>query len=164
MKPIGLGARDSLRLEAGLCLYGHDIDDDTTPVEGSLLWAISKARRADGERPGGFPGAARILAQIPRGKDRPATQPASTKRVGLVGADRTPVREGSVLVDAAGDPIGRRHQRHVRTDRAEGGRARATCPRRTPRSAPTSRRWCAAGRCRCAWRRPPFVPARYYRG
>ncbi len=104
--PIGLGARDSLRLEAGLCLYGHDIDTGTTPVEGSLLWAISKARRADGERPGGFPGAPRILAQIPRGKDIPAAEPATKKRVGLVGAERTPVREGSVLVDAAGNAIG----------------------------------------------------------
>lgn len=105
--PIGLGARDSLRLEAGLCLYGHDIDAATTPVEGSLLWAISKARRADGERPGGFPGAERILAQIPGGKDIPAAKPAAKKRVGLVGVDRTPVREGSVLVDAVGNAIGR---------------------------------------------------------
>ena len=105
--PIGLGARDSLRLEAGLCLYGHDIDSATTPVEGSLLWAISKARRADGERAGGFPGAAHILSQIPVGKGIPAAQPATRKRVGLVGTDRTPVREGSVLVDRDGNAIGR---------------------------------------------------------
>ena len=103
--PIGLGARDSLRLEAGLCLYGHDIDTGTTPLEGSLLWAVSKVRRADGARPGGFPGARRILAQRPVGAD-PAAEPATKKRVGLVGAERTPVREGSLLVDVDGAAIG----------------------------------------------------------
>lgn len=75
---IGLGARDSLRLECGLCLYGHDIDTTTTPVEASLLWALSKPRRADGERAGGFPGADIILDQI-------ATKDVSRKRVGLLG-------------------------------------------------------------------------------
>ena len=100
--PVGLGARDSLRLEAGLCLYGHDIDRGTTPIEGSLLWSISKARRADGERPGGFPGADRILAQIAAGKDG-----LTKKRVGLVGVERTPVREGCALVDAGGAVVGR---------------------------------------------------------
>ncbi|WP_116364237.1 glycine cleavage system aminomethyltransferase GcvT [Parahaliea mediterranea] len=98
--PIGLGARDSLRLEAGLCLYGHDIDTTTTPVEASLLWAISKARRADGERPGGFPGADVILEQI-------ATKAVARKRVGLVGEGRAPVREGTELFDADGKGIGR---------------------------------------------------------
>ncbi|GAB3272079.1 glycine cleavage system aminomethyltransferase GcvT [Parahaliea aestuarii] len=97
---IGLGARDSLRLEAGLCLYGHDIDTTTTPVEASLLWAISKARRADGERPGGFPGADIILEQI-------ATKAVARKRVGLVGEGRAPVREGTELFDAQGNAIGR---------------------------------------------------------
>lgn len=96
---IGLGARDSLRLECGLCLYGHDIDTTTTPVEGSLLWAISKPRRADGERAGGFPGADIILDQI-------ATKNVSRKRVGLLGSSKAPVREGAVLFDADDNEIG----------------------------------------------------------
>ena len=97
--PVGLGARDSLRLEAGLCLYGHDIDTTTTPVEAGLAWAISRARRADGARPGGFPGADRILAQL-------AGQDLERRRVGLVGVERTPVREGSVIADASGRTVG----------------------------------------------------------
>lgn len=96
---IGLGARDSLRLEAGLCLYGHDIDSTTTPVEASLLWGISKARRAEGKRPGGFPGAAVILEQI-RSKN------ITRKRIGLVGKSKAPVREGSQLFDADDNQIG----------------------------------------------------------
>ncbi|WP_342623156.1 glycine cleavage system aminomethyltransferase GcvT [Pseudomonas alkylphenolica] len=95
---IGLGARDSLRLEAGLCLYGHDMDTQTTPIEASLLWAISKVRRADGERAGGFPGAAAIFAQQQSGVAR--------KRVGLLPQERTPVREGAEIVDEAGTVIG----------------------------------------------------------
>ena len=106
VEPIGLGARDSLRLEAGLCLYGNDIDTTTTPVEGSLVWALSKARRADGPRPGGFPGDRKILAQLAALKDATAREAITKKRVGLVGVDRTPVREGTVLVDAAGAEIG----------------------------------------------------------
>jgi aminomethyltransferase len=104
--PIGLGARDSLRLEAGLCLYGNDIDTTTTPVEGALTWAISKARRADGARPGGFPGDRRILAQIAAGKDAAAVEAPTRKRVGLVGVERTPIREHTVLVDAEGNELG----------------------------------------------------------
>lgn len=96
---IGLGARDSLRLECGLCLYGHDLDTTTTPVEASLLWAVSKVRRADGERAGGFPGADIILEQI-------ATKDVSRKRVGLVGQTKAPVREGVELFDAEGVKIG----------------------------------------------------------
>lgn len=99
VEPIGLGARDSLRLEAGLCLYGHDIDISTTPVEASLIWAISKPRRADGERPGGFPGADVVLEQV-------ASKQVNRKRVGLVGEGRAPVREGTELFDADGEPIG----------------------------------------------------------
>ncbi|OAI94354.1 glycine cleavage system aminomethyltransferase GcvT [Pseudomonas putida] len=95
---IGLGARDSLRLEAGLCLYGHDMNSTTTPVEASLLWAVSKARRADGTRAGGFPGAARVFAQQQEGVAR--------KRVGLLPQERTPVREGAEIVDEAGEVIG----------------------------------------------------------
>lgn len=96
--PIGLGARDSLRLEAGLCLYGHDLDDNTTPVEGSLLWAMQKVRRADGERAGGFPGADVIFKQLAEGVSR--------KRVGLLINGRAPVREGAEIQDADGNTIG----------------------------------------------------------
>ncbi|MDU9389697.1 glycine cleavage system aminomethyltransferase GcvT [Pseudomonas sp. zfem002] len=96
---IGLGARDSLRLEAGLCLYGHDMNTETTPVEASLLWAVSKPRRADGARAGGFPGAAQVFAQQQSGVAR--------KRVGLLPQERTPVREDAEIVDEAGSVIGR---------------------------------------------------------
>ncbi|MBN2975709.1 glycine cleavage system protein T [Pseudomonas fluorescens] len=98
VEAIGLGARDSLRLEAGLCLYGHDMNAETTPIEASLLWAISKARRADGARAGGFPGAERIFTQQQTGVSR--------KRVGLLPQERTPVREGAEIVDAQGTVIG----------------------------------------------------------
>lgn len=96
---IGLGARDSLRLECGLCLYGHDLDTTTTPVEASLLWAISKVRRADGERAGGFPGDAIILDQI-------TNKSVNRKRIGLVGETKAPVREGTELFSAQGERIG----------------------------------------------------------
>lgn len=96
---IGLGARDSLRLECGLCLYGHDLDTTTTPVEASLLWAISKVRRADGERVGGFPGDAIILDQI-------TNKSVNRKRIGLVGETKAPVREGTELFSAQGERIG----------------------------------------------------------
>ncbi|MCO1999094.1 glycine cleavage system aminomethyltransferase GcvT [Pseudomonas aeruginosa] len=95
----GRGARDSLRLEAGLCLYGHDMDSATTPVEASLGWAISKARRADGVRAGGFPGAERIFAQQAQG--------VASKRVGFLPQGRMPVREGAEIVDAQGRAIGK---------------------------------------------------------
>ncbi|WGY45346.1 MULTISPECIES: glycine cleavage system aminomethyltransferase GcvT [unclassified Vibrio] len=96
---IGLGARDSLRLECGLCLYGHELDETTTPVEASLLWAIQPVRRQGGAREGGFPGADIILQQI-------ATKDVVRKRVGLVGQTKAPVREGTELFDAEGAPIG----------------------------------------------------------
>ncbi|EGU61357.1 glycine cleavage system protein T2 [Vibrio nigripulchritudo ATCC 27043] len=96
---IGLGARDSLRLECGLCLYGHDLDTTTTPVEASLLWGIQKVRRTDGERAGGFPGADIILDQI-------ATKNVTRKRIGLVGQTKAPVREGAKLFDADDNEIG----------------------------------------------------------
>lgn len=99
VEAIGLGARDSLRLESGLCLYGHDIDTSTTPIEASLIWAISKARRADGARAGGFPGAETVLGQI-------ASKDYARKRVGLIGEGRAPVREGTELFDADGNNIG----------------------------------------------------------
>jgi aminomethyltransferase len=97
--PAGLGARDTLRLEAGLCLYGHDIDTTTTPVEAALTWAIQKVRRPGGARAGGYPGAATIEQQLAKGSAR--------KRVGLLGLERAPVREASPIVDDAGVTIGR---------------------------------------------------------
>ena len=90
----GLGARDTLRLEAGLCLYGHDIDDKTSPVEAGLTWAIQKVRRLGGERAGGYPGATAIERHLAGG--------APSKRVGLVGLERVPVREGAPIFDAPG--------------------------------------------------------------
>lgn len=98
--PIGLGARDSLRLEAGLCLYGHDIDTATTPVEADLAWAIQKVRRKGGAREGGFPGAGKILSQLDTG--------AARKRVGLRPEGRAPMREGVQIYAEAegGTPIG----------------------------------------------------------
>lgn len=99
VEPIGLGARDSLRLEAGLCLYGHDIDTTTTPVEAGLIWAIGKPRRHGGERVGGFPGADVVLHQADA-KDH------ERKRVGLLGEGRAPVREGAELFSESGDKIG----------------------------------------------------------
>jgi aminomethyltransferase len=100
VKPVGLGARNSLRLEAGLCLHGNDIDAGTTPAEANLLWALQKVRRTGGTRAGGFPGADKILAAI----DHPA--PGSRKRVGLVALERVPVREHTQLQDTQGNPIG----------------------------------------------------------
>ncbi len=100
VEPIGLGARDSLRLEGGLCLYGHDIDTDTTPVEAALTWAIQKVRREGGDREGGFPGADVILGQFRDG--------AARKRVGLRPEGRAPMREGVELYanEDADTPIG----------------------------------------------------------
>src|SRR6266699_705684 len=98
--PIGLGARDSLRLEAGLCLYGHDIDTSTTPVEAALEWSIQKSRRHGGARAGGFPGADKILSQLANGAPR--------RRVGLRPEGRAPVREGTPLFadSASSEQIG----------------------------------------------------------
>jgi aminomethyltransferase len=98
VKPAGLGARDTLRLEAGLCLYGHDIDETTTPVEAGLTWAIQKVRRPGGARAGHYPGADKIAAQLASG--------VQIKRVGLRGLERIPVREGATLVDAQGHKLG----------------------------------------------------------
>ncbi|WP_287984699.1 glycine cleavage system aminomethyltransferase GcvT [Diaphorobacter sp.] len=100
VKPIGLGARNSLRLEAGLCLYGNDIDTTTTPPEAGLNWAIQKVRRTGGARAGGFLGADKVLAQI----DSPAT--LTRKRVGLVALERVPVREHTELQNESGERIG----------------------------------------------------------
>ena len=100
VKPIGLGARNSLRLEAGLCLYGNDIDTNTTPPEAALNWAIQKVRRTGGARAGGFPGADKVLAQI----DNPAS--LQRKRVGLVALERVPVREHTELQSEDRQKIG----------------------------------------------------------
>jgi aminomethyltransferase len=94
VKPIGLGARDSLRLEAGLCLYGHDIDEETSPVEADLVWSIGKKRRSEG----GFIGAERIVREIREGPRR--------KRVGIRPEGRAPAREGSVIIDEKDRAIG----------------------------------------------------------
>jgi aminomethyltransferase len=98
--PIGLGARDSLRLEAGLCLYGHDVDATTTPVEGALEWSIQKSRREGGARTGGFLGADNILHQLANGAPR--------RRVGLRPEGRAPVREGAALFadEASAESVG----------------------------------------------------------
>ncbi|WP_088348061.1 MULTISPECIES: glycine cleavage system aminomethyltransferase GcvT [Rhodomicrobium] len=95
VKPIGLGARDTLRLEAGLCLYGHDIDESTSPVEADLVWSIGKRRRDEG----GFPGAGRVQAELNGGPSR--------KRVGLRLEGRAPAREGCEIVTETGEPVGR---------------------------------------------------------
>ena len=100
VKPIGLGARNSLRLEAGLCLYGNDIDHTTSPVEAGLNWAMQKVRRSGGARAGGFPGAARILAQLD------GTQPVERQRVALMARQRVPVREPAELRNLDGQTIG----------------------------------------------------------
>jgi aminomethyltransferase len=98
VKPAGLGARDTLRLEAGLCLYGHDINEHTTPVEAGLTWALQKVRRPGGARAGHYPGADKIAGQLAHG--------VQVKRVGLLGLERIPVREGAILVDGQGHKLG----------------------------------------------------------
>ncbi len=94
VKPIGLGARDSLRLEGGLCLYGHELDETTSPVEADLKWSISKRRREEG----GFTGAARVQRELAEGVAR--------KRVGLKPEGRAPARDGTLITDMAGRRIG----------------------------------------------------------
>lgn len=96
--PVGLGARDSLRLEAGLCLYGQDLNTQTTPIEAGLAWTVARVRRRGGERAGGFPGAGPILDQLTKGTDR--------RLMGLRPRGRAPVRAGADIVDADGDLIG----------------------------------------------------------
>ncbi|WP_438273544.1 glycine cleavage system aminomethyltransferase GcvT [Variovorax dokdonensis] len=109
VQPIGLGARNSLRLEAGLCLYGNDIDTTTTPAEAALGWAIQKVRRTGGARAGGFPGAEKILAQLAVAADLAGHADQDVllrRRVGLVALERVPVREGCELQSFEGQPIG----------------------------------------------------------
>ncbi len=105
VKPIGLGARNSLRLEAGLCLYGNDIDEATNPVEANLLWAMQKVRRAGGAREGGFPGATKILASLAYSTGA-AAKKGTKKRIGLIALERIPVRDHTELQDSQGNRIG----------------------------------------------------------
>jgi aminomethyltransferase len=153
--PVGLGARDSLRLEAGLCLYGHDIDAATTPVEADLAWALSKARRADGARAGGYPGAAVIARELAHGVAR--------RRVGLRPEGRVPVREGAELVDGTSRTVGRVTSGgfgptvggpiamgYVETASARAGTALQATVRGRPIAVEVVNL--------------PFVPHRYYRG
>ena len=149
--PIGLGARDTLRLEAGLCLYGHDIDETTTPVAAGLAWAIGKRRREQG----GFPGASRIQAEL--------ADPPARRRVGIRPDGRAPAREGSAIVDAAGTLIGEVTSGgfgpslgvpiamgYVARRYSDPGTALAVVVRDVARPARVSPM--------------PFVPTRYYRG
>jgi aminomethyltransferase len=155
VQPIGLGARDSLRLEAGLCLYGHDMSPATTPVEASLLWAISKARRADGLRAGNFPGAGRVFAQQRDG--------VPSKRVGLLPQERVPVREGAEIVDADGTVIGRVSSGGFGPSL---GAPIAMGYVSTSHAAVDSEVWALVRGKRVAMKvaKTPFVPQRYYRG
>jgi aminomethyltransferase len=106
VKPIGLGARNSLRLEAGLCLYGNDIDETTNPVEAALTWAIQKVRRRSAERGDGYPGATKIGALCADFSGAIAQKP-SRKRIGLMAQERIPVRDGTELFSVDGKPIGK---------------------------------------------------------
>ena len=155
VEAIGLGARDSLRLEAGLCLYGHDMSTATTPIEASLLWAMSKPRRADGVRAGGFPGAARIFEQQQAG--------VASKRVGLLPQERVPVREGAEIVDADGKVIG---------NVCSGGFGPSLAAPvamgyvQSSHCAEGTQLWAMVRGKRVAMKvaKTPFVPQRYYRG
>jgi aminomethyltransferase len=151
VKPIGLGARDSLRLEAGLCLYGHDIDTTTSPIEAGLQWSIQKRRREGG----GFLGAAVVQAHLAKGPPR--------KRVGILPEGRAPAREGTEIVSAAGEAIGTvtsggfgpslggpMAMGYVKAAHATAGTAVQLVVRGVPRPAKIAAM--------------PFVPQRYYRG
>jgi aminomethyltransferase len=153
--PAGLGARDSLRLEAGLPLYGHDIDQTTSPVEAGLAWAIGKARRPGAARAGEFPGAADIFAQLAAGPAR--------RRVGLAPEGKMPVREGEALFDEENTAAGR----------VTSGGYGATLARPiamgyvATRGAAIGARLHAEVRGRrvaCRVAELPFVPHRYFRG
>jgi aminomethyltransferase len=157
VKPIGLGARNSLRLEAGLCLYGNDLDTGATPIEASLNWAIQKVRRTGGERAGGFPGADKVLAQL----DTPAS--LTRKRVGLIALERVPVREHTELQDHEGRRIGQVTSGLLgpTVDKpvamayvAPAFAAIGTRVNAIVRGKPVPMEVCAM----------PFVPARYFRG
>jgi len=155
VKPAGLGARDTLRLEAGLCLHGHDINERTTPVEAGLTWAIQKVRRPGGAREGHYPGAAAIEAQLAHGP--------SMKRVGLVGLERVPVREGAPLTDAVGNKLG-----HVTSGTLSPSinKPVAMAYLAVNHTAPTGEVWAEVRLKRQPMRIAPmpFTPHRYHRG
>jgi aminomethyltransferase len=155
VRPAGLGARDSLRLEAGLCLYGHDIDAETTPVEAGLDWAIPEVRRPGGARPGRFPGAAVIFEQMAHG--------AARRRVGIVPEGRAPLREGEILQDAEGRGVGRVTSGGFGAS-IDGPVAMGYVESRL--AAPgTGLRALVRGKPRaCRVSALPFVPHRYFRG
>jgi aminomethyltransferase len=149
--PVGLGARDTLRLEAGLCLYGHDIDETTTPVAAGLAWTVGKRRREEGN----FPGAGRILQEL--------TDPPARRRVGIRPDGRAPAREGSAVVDPAGNLIGEVTSGgfgpslnapiamgYIARPHSDPGTALSVVVRDVARPARVSPL--------------PFVPTRYYRG
>ena len=155
--PIGLGARNSLRLEAGLCLYGSDMDAATTPVEAALAWAIPKARRRGGARAGGFAGAGKVLAQLA------GDEPPARLRVGLIAKERVPVREPAPLENLSGQKVGQVTSgllsptldqpialAYVRPDCAAPGAELRAIVRGKPVPMAVSP--------------TPFVPARYFRG
>src|SRR5260370_197852 len=149
--PVGLGARDSLRLEAGLCLHGHDIDETTSVVEADLAWAIQKRRRTEG----GFPGAVAIARQLKDGAPR--------KRVGIKPEGRAPAREGSEIVDAAGAVIGRITSGGFRAS-ADRPSAQGQCVA-AHSALGTPLQLMVRGTPRPARIVPlPFVPHRYHRG
>ena len=162
VKPIGLGARNSLRLEAGLCLYGNDIDETTNPVEAALTWAIQKVRRVGGERPLGFPGATHLIALSAMNITGEGQKP-SKKRVGLIAQERIPVRDGTELVSVDGQQVGKVTSGllgptinqpiaigYVNFDFAVND----TLVHAMVRGKPVPMKVCAT----------PFVPQRYYRG
>jgi aminomethyltransferase len=162
VKPIGLGARNSLRLEAGLCLYGNDIDETTNPVEAALTWAIQKARRPEGERSNGYPGAHKLgahFAYLAGGKGLKTLR----KRVGLIAQERIPVRDGTELVSIDGVAIGKVtsgllsptiNQPIAMGYVAIDFTAPDTVVHAIVRGKPVPMKVCAM----------PFVPQRYYRG
>ncbi|MEM8661187.1 MAG: glycine cleavage T C-terminal barrel domain-containing protein, partial [Pseudomonadota bacterium] len=98
VSPVGLGARDSLRLEAGLCLYGHELTEQINPIEAGLTWSISRSRRPDGAKPGGFPGDEVIFESLKKGVER--------RRVGLTVQGKRPVREGMSVLNSEGSEVG----------------------------------------------------------
>ena len=150
--PIGLGARDSLRLEAGLCLYGHDIDTTTTPVEGALEWSMQKSRRSGGARAGGFPGAEVILSHLKKAQRAAASACA---REG-----RAPVREGALLfADAASQRADRQgHLGRLRPEPQCAGRDGLSADIAFRQRHATCSPKCAASACRCRSRPCPSFP------
>ena len=153
VEPIGLGARDSLRLEAGLCLYGHDINDDISPIEAGLEWVVAKSYRLNA-RPACFPGAERILRELHDGPGR--------KRIGLQPEGKTLAREGTPLFDAEGEKIG-----HITSGgfgpSIEGPIAMATVRAGLARPNAIFNAMIRKRSCSVTVVPLPFVPHRYYR-